>query len=165
MKRVNQLESITKVTVVEKESPNFRAQLASSWGHPSPRVVDTLTNFPVRHILHNFSFIIKILFPLFDKSKEGYEYFSTRNPSRWISQARDMNERGQSLLLSITFRLLQLEALGVLLCEQHTFLPWEPYRTTNIYAYNTSYIKEILDENVTKKKSLMKTNSCLPVRR
>lgn len=65
-----QLESTTNVTVVERESPDFRAQLASGWGHPSARVIDTLTNFPVRHILHDLSFKVKILFPLFDKSKE-----------------------------------------------------------------------------------------------
>lgn len=51
-----------------KVSPDLWTQLASCWGHPSPRIIDTFTNFPTRNILHYFCLVFKILLPLLDKS-------------------------------------------------------------------------------------------------
>ena len=48
---------------------------------------------------------------------------------------QDMNGGEQSLLIFITFRLLQLEALEVLLYEQHTFLPSAPYSNTKFLMH------------------------------
>lgn len=57
-----------KQNAVEHSSPDVGTELTRCWGHPSPRVVDTLTNFPTRHILHYSCLFFKIFFPLFNKS-------------------------------------------------------------------------------------------------
>lgn len=59
-----------KITAVNELSPDFRSELAACWRHPSSRVVNTLTNFPTRNILHYFSLVFEVLLPLLDESKE-----------------------------------------------------------------------------------------------
>ena len=51
--------------------PDIRTELTSCRRHPFSRVIDTFTNFPTRHILHYSRLFLKILLPLFDKSKES----------------------------------------------------------------------------------------------
>lgn len=69
MMTLDSLEMQHKEVVDEIASPDIWTQLATCWGHPFPRIVDTFTNFPTRHILHYFCLVFKILLPLWDKSK------------------------------------------------------------------------------------------------
>lgn len=124
MKKVDQfLMVMTEIT-----SPDIRSQLTAWWGHPSPRVIDTFTHFPTRHILHHFCLILKIFMPLSNKSRET-DKIKTLN-GLYLSVWR--YRYGESL---ITSHPLQPVALAVWLGEQHIFLPSVPYRKWNIMIH------------------------------
>lgn len=102
-----------KITAANELSPDFRSELAACWRHPSSRVVNTLTNFPTRHILHYFSLVFEILLPLLDESliffslqhwqysRTGSIFFFFQRPSDLVALAdlvhapRESSEGGE----------------------------------------------------------------------